>query len=476
MSAAIDSASNSARRQMATEVQADDTRGQDVQLSKSPASARQPAGSRRDGTAQSSSLPEREQDSATSAVDNLGFQTGLSLLDTQNLDELAGVGGSQLHPGKQPAFHRAMSMLSTMGSMGTMTYPIAQPAWDSEEDEGSATDEGTGMDAESYDSDDISAHISTSGISASGRHAMLASRQQATAQTRSAGAALEAGRQQREATAARAGADVRPIFMKALQILHSGRPEAPEDLAGMVERPESVQSLVAASTLAHAGVPDEAGSSAAPTEVAWPSSSGGLASTAIADASRSAPCEATTGSRSDEGRVPPAEQDSEGRSGAAPTGPSAAAKPFVPAASDSVDKASGSSVALGVRTHSTAALGVPSASTLPQRLPAAGTGPRRSAAVPGAGARPQQPAEGAFRDQSRFAAEVGTSRGHAGSALPVLEALPGALSTAEELGEQHDVAVIEATPSHNPCQKLDFGRAPSKVQFCLFFDAQSRQA
>ena len=207
-----------------------------------------------------SGAAQQQRTSATSpaagAAHSLGLQTGLSLLDTQNLDDFAGLGdASQAQAGRLPAFHTAMSMLSTMGSVGTFAGPIAPPAWDSDEDgshRGSASDDVTSDAALSSNSDDIditfgSIHASSrpaasqlgSQVSAAAqaKHSMhTASRlaQEAReAQARIAGAALEAGRQQREASAAMGTADTRPVFMKALQILHSGRPaEQPAEAAG----------------------------------------------------------------------------------------------------------------------------------------------------------------------------------------------------------------------------------------------------
>ena len=79
-------------------------------------------------------------------------------------------------------------------------------------------------------------------------------------------------------------------------------------------------------------------------------------------------------------------------------------------------------------------------------------------------------AESLFEGPSGSATEVGTSHGHAGTGalIPKVLALPGALSKADDLMSDVQLAGMAAGPSHDPRQKLDFGRAPSsKVRLLM---------
>lgn len=453
---------------------------------------------------------------SASAADALGLQTGMSLLDTQNLDELSGTG-------KQPAFQRAMSMLSTMGSMGTLTCPVVPPAWDSESEDGRSAHGDADSGAESDESGAIAGPVSSLNTASRAR---LASDWD-SAQAMSAGAALEAGRHQREATAAGAGADVRPVFMKALQILTSGRPAAnSEDNDKPAESLHSLQPALAhaetpaASQSSLFGLPanvlDEAGSSRAmaKTSADIRASEVDRSVSSVAEnetrKSSSGDSRASDVSASVDTIAEPAEfQPVKSSGGYRPRRLSAAAKPFVADALSSADKASAGRPLSSVPWQSTAAPWMRKAASPAGSLPKAGTASQKGTAVPAASSLPQQPVESSFKGPSRFATEVGTSHGTAasnalnsvalpgalsdaesllegpsrsatevgtshshsgtGALTPQVLALPGALSYADDLMSHAQLAGMEAGPSHDPRQKLDFSRAPSSTVRLLMY-------
>lgn len=448
---------------------------------------------------------------SASAADALGLQTGMSLLDTQNLDELSGTG-------KQPAFQRAMSMLSTMGSLGTLTCPVVPPAWDSESEDGRSAHGDADSGAESDESGTIAAPVTS--LDTASRAARLASDWD-SAQAMSAGATLEAGRHQREATAARASADVRPVFMKALQILTSGRPAAnSEDNDKPAESLQLLQPAVAhaetpaASQSSLFGLPanvlDEAGSSRAmantsadirASEVDRSVSSVAENETRKSSCgdSRASDVSASVTTIAETAEVKPVKSSG----GYRPRRLSAAAKPFVADALSSADKASAGRPLSSVPWQSTAAPWMQKAASPAGSLPKAGTASQKGTAVAAASSLPQQPVESSFKGPSRFATEVGTSHGTAasnalnsvalpgalsdaesllegpsrsatevgtshghsgtGALTPQVLALPGALSNADDLMSHAQLAGMEAGPSHDPRQKLDFSRAPSST-------------
>ena len=605
--------------------------GQSASREEAPAAigaAQQPFSNERvsAGGAESSGGVRQQQVSATSAAaaaaHPLGLQTGLSLLDTQNLDEFSGMGeASQAQAGRLPAFHTAMSMLSTMGSVGTFAGPIAAPAWDSDEDDshrGSASDDAASDAGSSSDSDDM--NITFSDIHAPSRAAagqlgtqgsaaaqaaqsMLTARRLAQEaqeeQARLADAALQAGKQQREASAATGSADTRPVFMKALQILHSGKPaEQPIDAAGQTKTADSpgpglqtaigksppTTSAPAAAQSTDTGLPREqhagasedkasaklvsaaaeaSGSSSDTTQapVVREPSAGAARAAAGAGHSHAAGLHMTAwNAAADPGQ--PGGKSSVASRGArrslkGPSRLSAAAKPFIPGqAAAPLGRAPGSAATFGstakrmgppiAQSRSSVAESLPQTDAaqekgLPSALSAgagrqqapAGSAPRSASpfaaeaglgndrAGPGTASRP---ADSVFRSASRFSAEAGpgcrhmragqpagpassssvapsmpatafpvirlpasssnptasvdslppaagsrpasemrASHGRAGLGTPAPEVLPGTLSNAEELVHEGDVASMEVTPSHNPCQKLDFGREASKV-------------
>ena len=575
--------------------------------------AQQPFSKQRDSAegANPSNAAQQQRASAASAAaaapHPLGLQTGLSLLDTQNLDEYSGMGEtSHAQAGRLPAFHTAMSMLSTMGSVGTCAGPIAAPAWDSDEDDshrGSAS-EGAASDAgSSCSSDDM--NIAFSSIHAPSRAAagqlgaqdstaaqaaqsMLTARRLAQEaqdeQARIAGAALEAGRQQREASTATGSADTRPVFMKALQILHSGKPaEQPIMAAGETKTADSTDPglrtaivkspptapapAVARSTDTsppqeqHVGASEDKASAKLVSEAAEASgsssdatgapavrrpSAGAARAAAGAGHSHAAGLHITAwNAAADPGQ--PGGRSSAASQGAprllkGPSRLSAAAKPFIPgqapaplgrprvgaATSGNTAEHMGPAAALG---RSSRADGLPQTDAAQEKgLPALSAGAGRQQAPAGSAPRSASPfaaeaglgndragpgtasgaADSASRAASRFAAEAGPGCRHmsasqpasaisasrlpasssnptasvdslppaagskpatemrashrrAGLGTPAPEVLPGTLSNAEELVHEGDVANMEATPSHNPCQRLDFGREVSKV-------------
>ena len=163
------------------------------------------------------------------AAEDLGLQTGMSLLDTQNLNELA-------ETEEQPASHRTMSMFSTMGSLGTLVCPAAPRDSDSEDSRSASEDSADS--ATDSGMDDITVTGPYSSLGAASTSARLAGERERL-QARSAAAALEATRQRREASAARAGADARPVFMKALQILAGGASEVAATAAATSDAAQS---------------------------------------------------------------------------------------------------------------------------------------------------------------------------------------------------------------------------------------------
>lgn len=361
----------------------------------------------------------------------------MSLLDTQNLDELA-------ETEEQPAFHRTMSMFSTMGSLGTLVCPAAPRDSDSEDSRSASED--------SADSgrDDITVTGPYSSLGAASTAARLAGERERL-QARSAAAALEATRQRREASAARAGADARPVFMKALQILAGGASEVAATPAATSDRAEPVQAtnLPDKTTPATSEAPAVAG---APAAVRQDAATGSSVQPGLP---RSAPDEAPAS-------APATEQGSkEDSPGYRPRRLSAAAKPFVPGAPSSAGRPGLGRLLASVPWHSKEAPWMQSAhSTTAAASSKAGIASQKAAAAPSTGSAPQQPAETSLRGDSRFATEVATSHGHAEPSTPALEALPGALSNADELVG----TVADAEPSHDPRQKLDFGETTSKVR------------
>ena len=363
----------------------------------------------------------------------------MSLLDTQNLDELA-------ETEEQPAFHRTMSMFSTMGSLGTLVCPAAPRDFDSEDSRSASED--------SADSgrDDITVTGPYSSLGAASTAARLAGERERL-QARSAAAALDATRQRREASAARAGADARPVFMKALQILAGGASEVAATAAaaapsGRVE-PLQATNLPDKATPATSEAPAVAGAPAAVRQDAATGSSvqPGLPSSAPDEAPASAPA-------TEQG-------DKEDSPGYLPRRLSTAAKPFVPGAPSSAGKPGPGRLLASAPWHSKEAPWMQNAhSTTSAASSKAGIASQKPAAAPSTGSAPQQPAETSFRGDSRFATEVATSHGHAEPSEPALEALPGALSNADELIG----TVADAEPSHDPRQKLDFGETTSKVR------------
>ena len=571
-----------------------------------------------------SGAAQQQRASATSAATSaaahpLGLQTGLSLLDTQNLDEFSGMGEtSQAQAGRLPAFHTAMSMLSTMGSVGTFAGPIAAPAWDSDEDNsrrGSASEDAASDAGSSSDSNDID--IAFSSIHAPSRAAASQPGGQVSAaaqaaqstltarrlaqeaqeeQARAAVAALEAGRQQREASAATGSADTRPVFMKALQILHSSKPaEQPITAAGQTKTADSpdpgLQTAVAESP------PTAPGPAAAQsTDTGLPQEQPVGASEDKASAKLASAAAEASGTSSGTTQAPAVRQPAAGTARAAagaghshaaglhvtawnaaadpgqpggrssvasqgarhslkgPSRLSAAAKPFGPGqAAAPLGRAQASAATFGnttkhmgspiVQSRSSVAESFPQPdAALEQGLPASSAGGGRQQAPTGSAPRGASPfaaeakpgnnragpgmasgaADSAFRAASRFAAEAGPGRRHmsasqpagpvisssvahsmpasaisagtlpasssdpvatdslplaagrpapevhashgrAGLDTPAPEALPGTLSNAEELVREGDVISMEVTPSHNPCQRLDFGGEASKV-------------
>ena len=384
---------------------------------------------------------------SASAADCLGLQTGMSLLDTQNLDELAGTS-------KQPAFQRAMSMLSTMGSLGTLACPVVPPAWGSDsEDEHSASSQA-GSCATSNNSDIISAPLSIAS-----RAAGLASDRE-SAQARSAGAALEAGRVQREATASRAGADVRPVFMKALQILTGSRPAAEgKPTEGVLPpAPSCTEPAAAHRVSAPASTP------AAPPDSADSSAS---SSQAVLDSSTLAALHAESRSTAE-----PGARRSSG--GYRPRRLSAAAKLFVPGAPSPTDKAPAARSLSSVPWQSQVAPRMQKAASPAPSLPQPAGALQYSSATAPANIQPQKPAASYFEGPSRVAPEVGAGATLARAPVRALDALPGALSNADELASEGAVAGMEAGPSHNPCQRLDFGKAQSSQVGCRFWLPEAR--
>ena len=380
---------------------------------------------------------------SASAADCLGLQTGMSLLDTQNLDELAGTS-------KQPAFQRAMSMLSTMGSLGTLTCPVVPPTWGSDsEDEHSASSQADSS-ATSDDSGIISAPLSSTHIVT--RASKLASDRDSE-QARSAGAALEAGRVQREATASRAGADVRPVFMKALQILTGGRPAAEAEPTEGVLPPApshtepAAAHVVPASASAPAALPEEANSSASSSQAAYNRST----SAVLAD---------------ERSTAEPKSRRSPG--GYRPRRLSAAAKPFIPAAPTPTDRMSAARSLSSVPWQSPDAPWMQKAASPAPTVPQAAAASQDSNAHATASSQPQKPVVSSFEGPSRLAPEAGAGATLARAPVRALDALPGALSNADELASEGAVAGMEAGPSHNPCQRLDFGEAQSSKVGYLF--------
>ena len=589
--------------------------------------ARQPLSAQRVGAggAESSGGVRQQQVSAASAAaaaaHPFGLQTGLSLLDTQNLDELSGMGEtSQAQAGRLPAFHTAMSMLSTMGSVGTFAGPIATPAWDSDEDdshrdsasENAASDAGSSSDSNDMDITFSSIHApsrATAGQpgaqvsdAAQAAQSMLTARRLSEEaqeeQAKAAGAALQAGRQQREASAATGSADTRPVFMKALQILHSGKPaEQPINAAGQTKTADSpvpgLQTAIAKSPPTASGLVAAHSTITGPPQEQQAGTSEDKAVAKLVSAAAEA-----SGSSSDTTQAPGVRQPSAGaaraaagaghshaaglhinawnaaadpgqpggRSSAASQGArrslkgpsrlSAAAKPFIPGhPAAPLGRAHASAATLGntaKRTGSPTVQGRSSgAESLPQTdaalvkgLPASSAGggrqqapvgsalgsasPFAAEAKPGSNRAGPGMASGAedskSRAASRFAAEAGPGRRHMSASLPAdsasgssvapsmpatafpvsrppaissnptasvdslplaagsrpapemrashdraglgtpsPEALPGTLSNADELVHEGDVISMEVAPSHNPCQRLDFGREASKV-------------
>ena len=365
----------------------------------------------------------------------------MSLLDTQNLDELAGTS-------KQPAFQRAMSMLSTMGSLGTLTCPVVPPAWGSDsEDEHSASSR-----ADSCGISDDSGIISAP-LSIANRAAGLAPDRDSE-QARSAGAALEAGRVQREAVASRAGADVRPVFMKALQILTGGRQTAEVEPTEGISSPATSHIMPAVahrnppSASMPAALPQEAGSSASSSQAALDSST----SAVLADA-RSV--------------VEPEPRRSPG--GYRPRRLSAAAKPFIPTAPATTVRASAARSLSSVPWQKADAPWMQKAASPAPALPQPAAALHNSSATAPASSQPQKPAVSSFEGPSRLAPEAGAGATLARAPVRALDALPGALSNADELASEGAVAGMEAGPSHNPCQRLDFGEGQSsKVGYLLW--------
>ena len=378
---------------------------------------------------------------SASAAEDLGLQTGMSLLDTQNLDELA-------EREEQPAFHRTMSMLSTVGLLGTLACPAAGRDSDSE-DSHSTSEDSADSNADSG-RDDITMTGPYSSLGAASTAARLAGEKERL-QARSAAVALEATRQRREASAARTGADARPVFMKALQILAGGASEVATAAAATSECAEPVQAmrLPDKATPATSEAPAVDG---APAAVRQDAATGSCAQPGLPSF---APDEAPTS-------APAAEQGKKEVSpGYRPRRLSTAAKPFVPGAPSSAGKPGPGRLLASVPWHSKEAPWMQNAhSTTTAASSKAGIALQKPAAPPLKGRASQQPAETSSRGHSSLATVVATSHGHAESSKPALDALPGALSNADELVS----TVADAEPSHDPRQKLDFGETTSKVR------------
>ena len=360
----------------------------------------------------------------------------MSLLDTQNLDEMAGTS-------KQPAFQRAMSMLSTMGSLGTLTCPVVPPAWSSNSEDEHSASSGADSCATSGDSDIISASLSSTHV---GSRAARVASDRDSEQDRSAGAALEAGRVQREATAVCARADVRPVFMKALQILTSGRLVAEaKPVEGVSEPPPSPTEPAAArhvSVSASAPLAQPEANSGAAGSLAARDSSASRGLAALGSAVQPEPCKSPGGYR--------------------PRRLSAAAQPFIPGAPSPTSRACAGRPLSSVPWQSPNAPWMRKAATPAPASPQPDAASQESTtAPPPAGNQPQKPGVSSFEGPSRLAPEDESCHGAARSSVPALYALPGALSNADELASEGAVAGIEAGPSHNPCQRLDFGEARS---------------
>ena len=103
----------------------------------------------------------------------------------------------------------------------------------------------------------------------------------------------------------------------------------------------------------------------------------------------------------------------------------------------------------GPVSRSSVAPSMPASAVSAGELPASTSNPAATDSLPLATGRP--------------APELQASHGRAGMGTPSPEKLPGTLSNADELVHEGDVISMEVAPSHNPCQRLDFGGEASKV-------------